>query len=460
MLVSAAALSAALLAGSTGIAAADDGSTAPVPGLPTVPVTVPTLPVPTPTLPLPVPTSPAPLPPPSGPADPGGGGGPASGGSTGGTSTGAAQHGGKSSSGAKTGSKGRSTVTPMIAGTPAASDVVDDESTPAMHRASRQFLAIDRKIAALTKARDAMYALRTAADQVASTYTELQTETATTRSQAATLHGRYDRLHRAMVTDAVRSYQTGHATTDDATTRELAASAAKARDGASRAEAQVGALTAAQDRAEIDFDRLMTQYFSAAHDLNNVDQRLDALGKQRAAALAAAQAAKAADVSRNRQSIAESGQLGAEIRAASARLAAAGRTVTGTGHFIRPSSGVITSPYGMRMHPILHYVKLHTGTDFAVGDGFSHAADKGRVLFTIVSVAYGNFTVIDHGTINGRHITTAYAHQARFLVKPGDVVAKGQKIGIIGSTGYATGPHLHFEVRDDGAIEDPMTWLR
>ena len=163
---------------------------------------------------------------------------------------------------------------------------------------------------------------------------------------------------------------------------------------------------------------------------------------------------------RHRQTIAESGQLGAEIRAASARLAASGRSVQGTGEFIRPSSGVITSPYGMRMHPILHYVKLNTGTDFAVGNGFAHAADTGRVLFTIVSVAYGNFTVIDHGTINGRRITTCYAHQARFLVKPGDVVAKGQKIGIIGATGYATGPHLHFEVRDDGAVEDPMTWLR
>ena len=51
--------------------------------------------------------------------------------------------------------------------------------------------------------------------------------------------------------------------------------------------------------------------------------------------------------------------------------------MTGTGDFIRPSSGAITSPYGMRMHPILHYVKLHTGTDFAVGNGFSHAADTG-----------------------------------------------------------------------------------
>jgi len=133
--------------------------------------------------------------------------------------------------------------------------------------------------------------------------------------------------------------------------------------------------------------------------------------------------------------------------------------VTGTGDFIRPSSGAITSPYGMRMHPILHYVKLHTGTDFAVGNGFSHAADSGRVLFTMVSVAYGNFTVIDHGITNGRHITTCYAHQAKFLVKPGDVVAKGQKIGVIGSTGYATGPHLHFEVRVRGAAIDPRAVL-
>jgi murein DD-endopeptidase MepM/ murein hydrolase activator NlpD len=460
MLVGVAALSVALLAGSTAIAAADGGTIPPVPGLPTLPVPLPTLPIPTPSLPVPVPTPSTPIPPPAGPSDPGSGGGPASGGSSPGASSGAAQDGGKSAAGGKTGSKARSTVTSIIAGTPGASDVVDDESTPAMHRASKLFLSIDEKIAGLIKERDAMYALRTAADKVAATYASLQAEAATTRSQAATMHGRYDRLHHVMVTDAVRSYQAGHATTDDATTRELAASAARARDGADRAEAQVGALTAAQDRAEIDFDRLMTQYFAAAHDLNNVDQRLNALGKQRAAALAAAQAAKSADLSRNRQSIAESGQLGAEIRAASARLAAAGRTVTGTGDFIRPSSGVITSPYGMRMHPILHYVKLHTGTDFAVGDGFSHAADKGRVLFTIVSVAYGNFTVIDHGTINGRHITTAYAHQAKFLVKPGDVVAKGQKIGIIGSTGYATGPHLHFEVRDAGAVEDPMTWLR
>jgi murein DD-endopeptidase MepM/ murein hydrolase activator NlpD len=457
----AAALTVALLAGSAGTASADGGVIPPVPGLPTVPVTVPTLPVPTPSLPLPIPTTTSPPsthppgthPPGTHPSDP------SSGESTPGASTGAAQGGGQSSHRGQ-GPKPRSTVTPMIAGTPAALDVVDDESTPAMRRASKDFLSIDEKIAALIKARDAMEAVRAAADRAESTYASLQVDAVATRSQATTLQSRYDRLHRAIVNDAVRSYQVGRATTDDRTTRGLVAAAANALDGAHRADAQVGALSAAQNRAEIDFGRLMRQYFTMAHDLSNVDQRLDALGKQRAAALAAAQAAKSADVSRSRQSIAESGQLGAEIRAASARLAAAGRTVQGTGDFIRPSSGVITSPYGTRMHPILHYVKLHTGTDFAVGDGFSHAADTGRVLFTIVSVSYGNFTVIDHGTINGRHVTTAYAHQAKFLVKPGDVVAKGQKIGIIGSTGYATGPHLHFEVRDDGAVEDPMAWLR
>jgi murein DD-endopeptidase MepM/ murein hydrolase activator NlpD len=113
----------------------------------------------------------------------------------------------------------------------------------------------------------------------------------------------------------------------------------------------------------------------------------------------------------------------------------------------------------MRVHPILHYTKLHTGTDFAGGDLAVRAADNGRVILTVVSAAYGNFTVIDHGVIDGKRVTTAYAHQARFLVREGQSVAKGEQIGIIGSTGYSTGPHLHFEVREDGTVVDPLTWL-
>jgi murein DD-endopeptidase MepM/ murein hydrolase activator NlpD len=113
----------------------------------------------------------------------------------------------------------------------------------------------------------------------------------------------------------------------------------------------------------------------------------------------------------------------------------------------------------MRYHPILHYRKLHTGTDFAGGGSAIRAADDGRVIMTLVSEAYGRFTVIDHGVIGGHRITTAYAHQSRFLVREGQRVRKGEQIGVIGSTGYSTGPHLHFEVRRDGILVDPMTWL-
>jgi murein DD-endopeptidase MepM/ murein hydrolase activator NlpD len=163
-------------------------------------------------------------------------------------------------------------------------------------------------------------------------------------------------------------------------------------------------------------------------------------------------------VALNQARVAESGRLGAQIEALSERLQRRGDTVQGTGRFAHPLDGVITSPYGMRFHPILHYTKLHTGTDFA-GGSVIHAADDGRVLMTVVSTAYGNFTVIDHGVIDGRHVTTAYAHQARFLVHPGQVVRKGDPIGIVGQTGYATGPHLHFEVRENGTVVDPMRFL-
>ena len=462
MVGAAATLTIAVLAGSAGSAAAD-GVTPPTPGLPTVIPTVPPLPVPTPSVSLRVPTPSVSVPtvPPvtpgaSSPGQAGGGSSPSattavplSGGTSGGTT--------RAGIGKPVGK--RSTVLPMIAGRPEARDLIDEESTPALNRASKAFLAADTKIAALTKARDAMDAARSGAQRAATSYRAWQVDAANARAQAASLHQRSDRLRSMVISDAVQSYQSGLVATDDQSTRDLVAAAARADEAATQAEMQVGTAVTGQDRAKADFDGFSAQYATAQQDLRTVDARLNTLARQRATALTAVQAAKSGDVARNRQSLAESGQLGTEIRLAAARLAAAGRTVQGTGQFVRPSSGVVTSPYGMRMHPILHYVKLHTGTDFAVGDGFAHAADTGRVLFTIVSAAYGNFTVIDHGTINGRHITTAYAHQAKFLVQPGDVVAKGQKIGIIGATGYATGPHLHFEVRDDGAVENPMTWL-
>jgi murein DD-endopeptidase MepM/ murein hydrolase activator NlpD len=179
----------------------------------------------------------------------------------------------------------------------------------------------------------------------------------------------------------------------------------------------------------------------------------------RAAALATAEQAARADNIQYRAMLGESDSLSTRIITLAARLASGKNPPQGTGHMDRPGRGVVTSPYGMRMHPILHYVKLHTGIDFAAADGISYAADDGVVLITEFNVAYGNMTVIDHGTVGGVHMTTLYAHQAAFVVRPGDRVVKGQPIGVIGETGYATGPHLHFEVRINGGVVDPAPFL-
>jgi murein DD-endopeptidase MepM/ murein hydrolase activator NlpD len=98
--------------------------------------------------------------------------------------------------------------------------------------------------------------------------------------------------------------------------------------------------------------------------------------------------------------------------------------------------------------------------DLSTGDGLVYAADRGTVIITEFNIAYGNMTVIDNGVIGGLHVATLYAHQAAFAVKPGDRVFKGQPIGVIGATGYATGPHLHFEVRIDGKVIDPWPWIK
>ncbi|SEE81730.1 Peptidase family M23 [Jiangella alba] len=131
----------------------------------------------------------------------------------------------------------------------------------------------------------------------------------------------------------------------------------------------------------------------------------------------------------------------------------------GTGAFTRPATGPTTSEYGQRLHPILGYVKMHTGLDFGRGDGRIYAADAGTVIEAQWNNAYGNMVILDHGIVNGQRLTTMYAHQSDLMVVPGQRVEKGQYIGNIGSTGYSTGPHLHFEVRLDGQHTDPWPWV-
>ena len=117
---------------------------------------------------------------------------------------------------------------------------------------------------------------------------------------------------------------------------------------------------------------------------------------------------------------------------------------------IWPVSGPITSPFGMR------WGSLHPGIDIGVGMGTPiHAAASGRVISASYSGGYGNLVVIDHG--NG--LATAYAHQSSMAVSAGQQVSQGQVIGYVGSTGFSTGPHLHFEVRVNGSPVDPMGYL-
>jgi murein DD-endopeptidase MepM/ murein hydrolase activator NlpD len=173
--------------------------------------------------------------------------------------------------------------------------------------------------------------------------------------------------------------------------------------------------------------------------------------QNRASALEAAERERERDYQRYREYLAESQALQPVIVDLSSLLVESEMTLFGTGSFVRPGSGIVTSDFGIRRHPITGVVKLHTGIDLAPGDGYVYAADAGTVVKAEWNRAYGNMTVIDHG--NG--VTTLYGHQASISVQVGDQVMKGARIGVVGSTGYSTGPHLHFEIRQDGEPVDP-----
>jgi len=120
----------------------------------------------------------------------------------------------------------------------------------------------------------------------------------------------------------------------------------------------------------------------------------------------------------------------------------------------------ITSPYGMRLHPILHIWELHDGTDFHALCGTPvYAAADGRVLSEYYNAGYGNRIIIDHGLVNGVSLPTSYNHLTSFVAGTGQQVSRGQLIAYSGTTGYSTGCHLHFMVYVNGATVDPMTWL-
>jgi murein DD-endopeptidase MepM/ murein hydrolase activator NlpD len=129
---------------------------------------------------------------------------------------------------------------------------------------------------------------------------------------------------------------------------------------------------------------------------------------------------------------------------------------SGKGVFSAPVPGAITSTFGNRLHPIFRTMRMHTGIDFAAATGTPvKAAGDGVVFAAGARSGYGNTVIVDHGNT----LATLYAHLSRIAVADGATVSRGQVIGYAGSTGYATGPHLHFEVRASGNPVDPMKYL-
>ena len=121
-----------------------------------------------------------------------------------------------------------------------------------------------------------------------------------------------------------------------------------------------------------------------------------------------------------------------------------------------PGYTKITSNYGMRVHPITGQYKLHTGVDISAPIGADFvAANDGIVTKAEYNTAYGNMVVIDHGG----GISTLYAHGSEILVTVGQTVKRNESILKVGSTGYSTGPHAHFEVRINGVVTNPIEYI-
>lgn len=124
--------------------------------------------------------------------------------------------------------------------------------------------------------------------------------------------------------------------------------------------------------------------------------------------------------------------------------------------FVMPTTGSIGSRFGLRVHPIFGSTRMHAGVDIGGTTGTPiWAAKEGRVIFVGSKGGYGNTVIVQHEG----NVATLYAHMSAFESSEGDWVDQGEVIGLVGSTGWSTGPHLHFETRIDGVPKDPELFL-
>ncbi|MFT4216149.1 MAG: M23 family metallopeptidase [Micropruina sp.] len=149
---------------------------------------------------------------------------------------------------------------------------------------------------------------------------------------------------------------------------------------------------------------------------------------------------------------------------AATKISEQSKLLTDQSSFLVPTAGEFGSGFGMRLHPILHYYRMHNGQDIGGTCGQPiWAAQDGKVT-KVVPEGYnggsGHNVRIDGGKVGGVHLETAYLHMDKITVKVGQKVHKGELLGTVGNTGISTACHLHFSVYEDGKGVDPLPYLK
>jgi murein DD-endopeptidase MepM/ murein hydrolase activator NlpD len=211
-------------------------------------------------------------------------------------------------------------------------------------------------------------------------------------------------------------------------------------------------------RKELEIKRAMLDgdYTQLVADINKTKEDLDNLRLTRADLLE--------NISKSQEQIrslsSQEDQLEQESRNLAAQIKnmqTSGKYVGGTFTWPLPSDYTVHSKFGWRRHPVYGDYRMHTGVDIGGPYGAAIvAANSGTVIFSGYGSGYGYYIIIDHG---GGY-STLYGHSSKLLVSKGTYVQKGQTIALVGSTGVATGPHLHFEVRINGDPVDPMNYFK
>lgn len=227
---------------------------------------------------------------------------------------------------------------------------------------------------------------------------------------------------------------------------------AEARADLQLAKAQAEAQRLVVEQRRVEAQQRVQEANEAQNEAEEAKAEVDKIVDEREAALAIANREK-------EKALRELNELRAEQQRLLAKAKASGNSYNASrpGTLLWPVTGASTSgQIGWRTHPVYGYRSCHTGIDLRAGSGTPiKAAADGLVVDISSGGAYGNRILISHGG----GMTTMYAHLSRFGTREGAVVKQGQTIGYVGSTGYSTGPHLHWEVHLNGVPYNPMGWF-